>query len=291
MYETVFPSFLITFREALEAALIVTIMITYLRKIGKEELNKYTYLGTGAALVMSLVAGVVLQVFYGGLGKVVAGKPLPPELRTENLEALEKGFVNLAAHIEIAKKFGVPVVVAVNRFTDDTDNEVKLLEKLSVDAGASAAVMCDVWGQGGGGAIDLAHAVVKACEEPKDFKFLYPLDASIEEKIETIAREVYGADGVTFLPEAKKKIRLYTKLGYDKLPICMAKTHLSLSHDLTLKGRPKGFRVPIRDIRASLGAGFLYPLLGEMRTMPGLSADPAYQYVDIDETGKIKGLF
>jgi len=239
-----------------------------------------------------IVATIRALKMHGGLGKIIAGKPLPPELRTENLEALEKGFVNLQAHIEIARKFGVPVVVAVNRFTDDTDNEVKLLEKLAVDAGASAAVMCDVWGQGGAGAVDLAHAVVKACEEPKDFKFLYPLDISIEEKIETIAREVYGADGVTFLPDAKKKINLYTRLGYDKLPICMAKTHLSLSHDPKLKGRPTGFTLPVRDIRASVGAGFLYPLCGNMMTMPGLPSRPAFEKVDLDlETGRIKGLF
>ena len=149
----------------------------------------------------------------------------------------------------------------------------------------------DVWMHGGAGAEEAAQAVVDACEEPKDFKFLYPDEFSIKEKIEKIATEIYGADGVDYLPEAEAKIASFTKLGYDKLPICMAKTHLSLSHDLTLKGSPKGFRVPIRDIRASLGAGFLYPLLGEMRTMPGLSADPAYRYVDIDENGKIKGLF
>jgi len=239
-----------------------------------------------------IVATIRALKMHGGLGKIIAGKPLPAELRTENLEALGKGFVNLQAHIEIARKFGVPVVVAVNRFTDDTDNEVQLLEKLSVEAGASAAVMCDVWGEGGGGAIDLAHAVVKACEEPKDFKFLYPLDISIEEKIETIAREVYGADGVSFLPEAKKKIKLYARLGYDKLPICMAKTHLSLSHDPKLKGRPTGFTLSVRDIRASVGAGFLYPLCGNMMTMPGLPSRPAFEKVDIDlESGRIKGLF
>ena len=239
-----------------------------------------------------IVATIRALKMHGGLGKVIAGKPLPPELRTENLEALEKGFANLAAHIGIAQKFGVPVVVAVNRFTDDTDNEVALLERLSVAAGASAAVMCDVWGQGGAGAVDLAHAVVKACDEPKDFKFLYPLDMPIEEKIETIAREVYGADGVTFLPDAKKKIALYTALGYDKLPICMAKTHLSLSHDPKLKGRPTGFVLPVRDIRASVGAGFLYPLCGNMMTMPGLPSRPAFENVDLDlETGRIKGLF
>ncbi len=239
-----------------------------------------------------LVATIRALKMHGGLGNVVAGKPLPPELVTENLEALEAGFANLHAHIDIAQLFGVPVVVAVNRFKDDTDNEVALLERLSVEAGAEAAVCCDVWAKGGGGALELGEAVVKACEQPKDFKFLYPLDASIEEKIETIAKKVYGADGVEFLPEAKKKLKLYTELGYDNLPICMAKTHLSLSHSPRLKGRPTGFELPVRDIRASVGAGFLYPLCGNMLTMPGLPSRPAFEGVDVDlETGKIIGLF
>ena len=181
---------------------------------------------------------------------------------------------------------------AVNKFKDDTDNEVALLEKIAKNAGAEAAVMCDVWAEGGGGAIDLANAVVAACDQPKDFKFLYELDASIEEKIETIATEVYGADGVDYLPDAKKKLKLYKELGYDKLPICMAKSHLSLSHLPRLKGRPKGFRLPVRDIRASVGAGFLYPLCGNMMTMPGLPSKPAFEGVDLElETGKIVGLF
>jgi len=138
---------------------------------------------------------------------------------------------------------------------------------------------------------ELAEAVAAAAEEPSDFRFLYPLDASIKTKIETIAAQIYGAAGVDYLPEAEKKVKLYTDLGYDKLPICMAKTHLSLSHDPKLKGRPQGFRVPVRDIRASVGAGFLYPLLGEMRTMPGLPSQPAGNNIDITPDGKIKGLF
>lgn len=239
-----------------------------------------------------LVATIRALKMHGGLGRVVAGKPLPPELTSENLEALEKGSANLAAHIGIARKFGVPVVVAVNRFTADTDAEVKLLEKLAVDAGAEAAVMCDVWAKGGAGGVDLARAVEKACEQPKDFRFLYPLDLSIEEKIETIAREVYGAGSVVFLPDAKKKLKLYKSLGYENLPICMAKTHLSLSHDPKRKGRPTGFELPVRDIRASVGAGFLYPLCGNMMTMPGLPSRPAFEKVDVDlETGRIVGLF
>jgi formate--tetrahydrofolate ligase len=239
-----------------------------------------------------LVATIRALKMHGGLGKVIAGKPLPEELRTENLDALRAGSENLIAHIEIARQYGVPVVVAVNRFATDTDAEVALLAEIAKDAGASDAVMCDVWAKGGEGAVELAEAVVKAAEQPKDFKFLYPLDASIEEKIETIARKVYGADGVEYLPDARKKLTLYNTLGYDKLPICMAKTHLSLSHDPKLKGRPKGFTLPVRDIRASVGAGFLYPLCGTMMTMPGLPSRPAFEGVDIDlATGKVQGLF
>jgi len=239
-----------------------------------------------------LVATIRALKMHGGLGKVIAGKPLPPELRTENLEALSKGCENLKAHIDIARLYGVPVVVAVNRFTDDTDAELALVQKIALDNGAYASEPCDIWAKGGGGALELAEAVAKATEQPKDFKFLYPLEASIEEKIETIATKVYGADGVDFLPEAKKKLKLYTRMGLTNLPICMAKTHLSLSHSPKLKGRPKGFTLPVRDIRASVGAGFLYPLCGNMMTMPGLPSRPAFEGVDIDlETGRVKGLF
>ena len=159
-------------------------------------------------------------------------------------------------------------------------------------AGASAAVVSRVWAEGGAGGIDLAKAVIDVTEnEPSDFKFLYPLDAPIKEKIETIATKIYGADGVDYLPLANRQIRRYTRLGFGNLPICMAKTHLSLSHDPNLKGRPRNFRVTVREVRASMGAGFLYPLLGEMRTMPGLPSDPAGAHMDIDENGKIIGLF
>ena len=151
--------------------------------------------------------------------------------------------------------------------------------------------MADHFSQGGAGAIALAEAVVKASEKPVDFKFLYPLDVPLKQKIETIAREVYGADGVDYSELAEDRIAEYTRLGYDKLPICMAKTHLSLSHDPELKGVPKGFRIPIRDVSASVGAGFVYPLLGTMSTMPGLPTRPAYYDIDIDfETGRILGL-
>jgi len=238
-----------------------------------------------------IVATVRALKMHGGLGKVVAGKPLPAELVRENLPALEKGAVNLAKHIQNAKLFGVPVVVAVNRFTDDTDAEIELVKKLSVEAGAEGAFLSDVWANGGEGGKELAEAVVAACEKPSDFRFLYPLEDTIEEKIEAIATKIYGADGVDYSPLAKRRIKLYTELGYDKLPLCMAKTHLSISHDPKLKGAPTGYRLPVRDIRASVGAGFLYPLCGDMRTMPGLPSVPAGTKVDIDKDGKTVGLF
>jgi len=242
--------------------------------------------------VVVVVATIRALKMHGGLGRVVAGRPLPPELTTENLPALEAGAANLVAHIKIARGFGVPVVVAVNHFATDTEREVDLLREIAVEAEAEDAIMTDHWARGGKGAQDLAAAVVKAAEQPKDFKFLYPLDMPIRDKIELIATRVYGADGVDFMDAAEKKVKLYTKLGYGNLPICMAKTHLSLSHDPTAKGVPKHFRLPVRDIRASVGAGFLYPLCGTMRTMPGLPSRPAFENVDIDtETGKVQGLF
>ena len=239
-----------------------------------------------------IVCSVRALKMHGGGFKFVPGQKVSKEdMERENVDAVIKGSENLKKQVENMCFFGVPVVVAMNKFTADTDREIEEVRKAAIDAGADDAVISDVWAKGGEGGKDLAHAVVKAAEKKSDFKFLYPLDISIKEKIETIATRIYGADGVDYLPLAEEKIRLYTKLGYDNLPICMAKTHLSLSHDPNLKGRPRGFRVPIRDIQASVGAGFLYPLLGEMRTMPGLPAEPAGTRVDIDKDGKIVGLF
>jgi methylenetetrahydrofolate dehydrogenase (NADP+)/methenyltetrahydrofolate cyclohydrolase/formyltetrahydrofolate synthetase/formate--tetrahydrofolate ligase len=238
-----------------------------------------------------MVSTIRALKMHGGGPRVVAGRPLDPAYTEENLELLEKGLANLEANIKIAKQFGIPVVVAVNRFPTDTDREVELVRKAAEGFGAEAAVESTVWANGGAGGAKLAEAVVQACEKPSDFKFLYPLEIPIKEKIETIATKVYGADGVDYSPEAAAKIKLYTKLGYDKLPICMAKTHLSLSHNPEWKGVPKGYKLPIRDIRASVGAGFLYPLCGEMRTMPGLPSEPAFLKVDLDEEGVIVGLF
>jgi len=238
-----------------------------------------------------IVASVRALKMHGGGPRVVAGLPLDKAYTEENLELLEKGLANLEANIGIARRFGIPVVVAVNRFKDDTDAEIEMVHKAAVNAGAEAAVESNVWMWGGKGGAALAEAVVAACEKPSDFKFLYPLDLPIRDKIETIATKVYGADGVDYAPEAEAKVKLYTKLGYDKLPINMAKTHLSLSHNPAWKGVPKGYQLSIRDIRASVGAGFLYPLCGTMRTMPGLASSPAFLNMDIDEEGKIIGLF
>jgi formyltetrahydrofolate synthetase len=242
--------------------------------------------------VTVIVATVRALKMHGGGPRVVAGKPLDYAYTTENLDLLQKGLGNLQHHIRNAKKYGVNVVVAVNSFKDDTEAEVELIRKAAVEAGAEDAVVCRHWMEGGKGAVKLGEAVIKAAEKPTNFKFLYPLEMSIKDKIETICTQIYGADGVEYSPEAERKIELYNRLGFNQLPLCMAKTHLSLSHDPALKGVPKGYKIPIRDIRASVGAGFLYPLLGEMRTMPGLPTRPVFYDVDLDlETGRVLGLF
>jgi formyltetrahydrofolate synthetase len=240
-----------------------------------------------------LVATVRALKMHGGGPKVTAGKPLDPAYTEENLDLLRAGLPNMEAHIENVLSFGIPVVVAVNSFKDDTEAEVELVRKAAIEAGAEDSVVSRHWMEGGAGAKKLAEAVVAACEKPTDFKFLYDLETTtIKDKIEIICKQVYGADGVTYEPEAEAKVELYTRLGFGKLPLCMAKTHLSLTHDPSLKGRPKGFTVPIADIRASVGAGFLIPLLGTMSTMPGLPTRPVYYDVDLDlETGKVIGLF
>jgi len=238
-----------------------------------------------------MVATIRALKMHGGGPKVVAGRPLDTAYTEENLELLEKGGANLAKNISIARMFGIPVVVAINRFTYDTGAEVALVKRIAEEAGAYAAVPSNHWAEAGAGAIELAEAVVDACEQPNDFDFLYPLDLSIKEKIETIARKVYGADGVDYTPLANQQIAAYEKAGFGNLPMCMAKTHLSISHDPAWKGVPKDFVLPIREVRASVGAGFIYPLCGEMRTMPGLPSKPVFMNVDLDDEGKVVGLF
>lgn len=228
---------------------------------------------------------------HSGRFRVVAGRPLDEGLMKEDLAAVEAGIGNLIKAIENVRLHGIPAVVAINAFPYDSPAEFELVQKYSREAGALDAVVCQHFAEGGAGAADLARAVVAAAEQPSEFKFLYPLDAPIKSKIEAIAKQVYGAASVSYQPAAERAIRLYDRLGYSKLPICMAKTHLSLSTDASAKGRPEGFNVPIRDVRLSAGAGFLYPLLGDMRTMPGLPSKPGGEAVDVDPDGTVHGLF
>jgi len=237
------------------------------------------------------VCSVRALKMHSGKYRVVPGKPLDPALAEEDVAAVEQGAENLVKQIENARLFGVPVVVAINLFATDTDREIRAIEKIALENGAYACAVSEVWAKGGAGGRELAEAVVRACDEPKNFRFLYPLDIPIKEKIEIIATKIYGADGVVYEEGVEEKIRRFTEFGWDRLPICMAKTHLSLSHDPKLKGRPRGFRLPIKDIRPAIGAGFLYPLCGEIRTMPGLPSEPAGNKVDIDAEGRIVGLF
>jgi methylenetetrahydrofolate dehydrogenase (NADP+)/methenyltetrahydrofolate cyclohydrolase/formyltetrahydrofolate synthetase len=239
-----------------------------------------------------LVCTVRALKMHGGGPKVVAGKPLDAAYTQENLVLLEKGLPNLLQHIENVLKFGVPVVVAINRFKDDTDAEIALIRKRAQETGAEDAMVSTVWADGGAGGADLAKAVMAACEKPSNFHFLYPDNLSIKEKIETVAREIYRAGTITYTPETEAKIKLFTNMGLSHLPLCMAKTHLSFTHDPAVKGAPRDWTLPITDIRASVGAGFLYPLCGTMRTMPGLPTRPAFTDVDLDlETGRVVGLF
>jgi len=252
---------------------------------------RYSGLNPNACVIVATIRALKSHVGP----PVTPGMPIPSEYNEPNLEWVAKGAENLIAHIQNCKKFNVGVIVAINRFDSDTDEEIELVIRLALEAGADDAILATHWRDGGAGAIELAKAVVRVAQkqrsEKKQLRFLYELNISIKEKIETICREIYGAGNVTYSEEAEKKIELYTRRGYSNLPICMAKTHLSLSHDPELKGAPKGFTVPISDIRASVGAGFIYPLLGSIRTMPGLPTRPVFYDIDIDvETGKVIGL-
>jgi len=238
-----------------------------------------------------LVATVRALKMHGGGPTVRPGIPLDEAYTKEDLPLLEKGLCNLGVHINNALKFGIPVVVAVNAFRDDTEAELEMIREYAVGQGAEDSVVTTHWANGGEGAAKLAEAVVSACEKPSNFKFLYPLDWSIKEKIDKIAVDIYGADSVTYEPLAEKQIENYERAGFGNLPICMAKTHLSLSHDPTLKGAPTGFAVPVREVRASVGAGFIYPLIGNMSTMPGLATHPAFMDIDVGEEGEVVGLF
>ncbi|XP_064784424.1 C-1-tetrahydrofolate synthase, cytoplasmic-like [Oncorhynchus masou masou] len=242
--------------------------------------------------VVVLVATVRALKMHGGGPTVTAGMALPKEYVEENLELLEKGCSNMRKQVENARHFGVPVVVAVNAFKTDTESELDLICTLAKEVGAFDAVRCSHWAEGGAGAVALGQAVQRASEAPSDFKFLYDVELPIADKIRIIAQKIYGADDIELLPDAQHKVELYTKQGFGNLPICMAKTHLSLSHEADKKGVPTGFVLPIRDIRASVGAGFLYPLVGTMPTIPGLPTRPCFYDIDLDpETEQVNGLF
>jgi len=238
-----------------------------------------------------IVCTVRALKMHSGRFKVVPGKPLDKGLVAENIPALIEGSSNLVKQIENIKLFGVPAVVAINRFTTDTEKEIETLKEIALKSGADDVDVSEVWEKGGEGGLSLAEKVIKQCEKKHNFRFLYPDEWSIKQKIETIATKVYGAAKVEYAPLAEEKIATYTDWGFGHLPVCMAKTHLSLSHDPNLKGRPTGFTLPVRDVRLSAGAGFVYPLCGEMKTMPGLPTIPAGTKVDIDEEGRVVGLF
>ena len=230
-----------------------------------------------------IVATIKALKYNGGVPKADVGK--------ENLEALEAGIPNLLKHVEnITKVFGLPAVVALNRFVNDTDAEIELVTKKCAELGVNVK-MSEVWGKGGDGGIELAEEVIRLCEQPNEFKFAYDENLPIREKIEAIATKVYGADGVDFAPKAAKEIDELEKFGYGNLPVCMAKTQYSLTDDQTKLGRPTGFRITIRQVTVSAGAGFVVALTGEIMKMPGLPKVPAAEKIDVDNTGKISGLF
>lgn len=218
------------------------------------------------------------------------GKPLPSALLEENLDALRAGAVNLQAHLDIIRAYHLPTVVAINAFPDDSERELEEIQKIALEQGAAAAVIARAFSEGGEGSLALAEAVVKAAAQPNQFECLYPLEMPIAEKIETIATRIYGAASVEIEPLARRRLEEYERLGYGSLPVCIAKTQYSLSHDPHLLGRPSGFTFPVRDLRLSAGAGFVYALSGEIRTMPGLPSEPAALQVDIDDAGNITGL-
>ncbi len=242
--------------------------------------------------VSVIVCTIRALKMHGGGPRVVPGRPLAKEYQEENLELVEKGLPNLLHHIETVKKSGIKPVVCINRFYTDTDAEIELVKRAAEQAGARCAVS-EHWLKGGEGALELADAVIEACEEPVEFRYLYPLDMPLRQRVELIAKEVYGADGVSWTPEAEAKAKVFEEdERFRDYYTMMVKTHLSLSHDPKLKGVPKGWVLPIRDILVFTGAKFLCPMAGDIKLMPGTSSDPAYRRIDIDvETGQVKGLF
>lgn len=237
-----------------------------------------------------VVATVRALKAHSGAYRIVAGRPLPDDLLAENPDDVYAGAANLRKQIENIRLHGVSPVVAINAFPTDHPSEHKAVRAIAAEAGARAAVSTH-FADGGSGAAELAEAVAQAAEEPAAFRYLYPDDASLRSKIETIATKVYGAAGVSYSAEAARALDTYERAGFGRLPICVAKTHLSISSDPSLKGAPTGWTLPVREVRAAVGAGYIYPICGDMRTMPGLGSDPAAAHIDIDEHGETVGLF
>ena len=240
-----------------------------------------------AAVVVATVRALKL---HSGRHKVTAGRPLPPAMLAENPEEVHLGAANLLKHLEIVRRHGVTPVVAINAFAEDFPSEHDAIREIAAGVGVRTAV-CTHFVNGGKGAVELAEAIVEAAEEPSEFRMLYEDSASLRQKIETIATEIYGADGVDYLPLAARQINTYEQAGFGSLPVCIAKTHLSISSDPSLKGAPTGWRLPVRAARANVGAGFVYLVSGDMRTMPGLSSSPAAEKIDIDDQGNVVGLY
>ena len=226
---------------------------------------------------------------HSGQYRIVAGRPLPEGLLAENPDDVVAGAANLRKQIENVRLHGVPAVVAINSFPTDHPTEHEAIRAIAAEAGVRVAVS-DHFARGGRGATELAEAVAEAADEPGQFRFLYPDQASLREKIETVATKVYGAADVSYSAQAAKQLDTYERDGFGQLPVCIAKTHLSISSDPALKGAPTGWTLPVREVRASVGAGFVYPICGEMRTMPGLGSSPAAARIDIDADGQIVGL-
>ncbi|MFA6506445.1 MAG: formate--tetrahydrofolate ligase, partial [Treponemataceae bacterium] len=250
---------------------------------------RFSGLVPNAAVIVCTVRALKM---HGGGPKVVPGKPLDKAYTEKDVALTEAGVQNLLSHIETVRMSGIQPVVCVNHFFTDTDEEINVIRRAAEAAGARVAVSRH-WEKGGEGAIELAEAVVEACEEKPDFKFLYPLDLPVKERIELLATKVYGADGVSYTPEAEEKLaEIAADPELRDLGTCMVKTHLSLSHDPNLKGRPKGWTLPIRDVLAYRGAGFIVPVAGDIKLMPGTSSDPSFRNIDVDvKTGRVRGIF
>ena len=240
--------------------------------------------------VIVLTATLRALKMHGGVGKVTGGKPLPDDLYKENLHALERGAANLLKHIDIARMFGAPVVVAINRFAADSDREIARLEQLARDAGVDGTYTSDVYARGGAGAISLGEAVAHAANKPSQVRMLYGNALPLRDKLERIATQVYGASGIELSSTAEEKLAQLTEQGFHELPVCIAKTHLSLTHEEKNKGRPKNFRLPIRDVRLAAGAGYVIAFCNEIRTMSGMPAHPALEEIDVGPSGHITGL-